>query len=145
MNPRPDGGIVIGGGKWTYGDDSSHWFNVWDDSILLDEVRPHFDGLMQRHFYGWENSGAHSDQIWTGIMATTADGMPHIGMIPDTNGRQYILAGYNGGGMPLILLCARSLASMVRDGTDFESTSLPAIFKTTKERLANVVQPPKAK
>ncbi|KAI7162305.1 FAD dependent oxidoreductase [Hortaea werneckii] len=82
LNPRPDGGIVVGGGKWTYADDKSSWFNNWDDSTLLPSVRPHFSSLMQRHFMGWEKSGSKIDTIWTGIQGLTADERPHVGEVP---------------------------------------------------------------
>ncbi|KAI6833520.1 FAD dependent oxidoreductase [Hortaea werneckii] len=82
LNPRPDGGIVVGGGKWTYAEDKSSWFNNWDDSILLPSVQPHFSSLMQRHFMGWENSDSKIDSIWTGIQGLTADERPHVGEVP---------------------------------------------------------------
>ncbi|KAI6903556.1 FAD dependent oxidoreductase, partial [Hortaea werneckii] len=82
LNPRPDGGIVVGGGKWTYADDKSSWFNNWDDSTLLPSVQPHFSSLMQRHFMGWEKSGSKIDTIWTGIQGLTADERPHVGEVP---------------------------------------------------------------
>lgn len=66
MNPRPDGSIVIGGGKWTFEADREAWYNTVDDSTVIEEARPHFDGLMQRHFRGWEGSGAFTEKIWSG-------------------------------------------------------------------------------
>lgn len=59
LNPRPNGGIVVGGAKYTYASDRASWYNNWDDSTLIEAARSHFDGLMQRHFRGWENSGAN--------------------------------------------------------------------------------------
>ena len=139
LNPRPDGGIVVGGGQWTYNEDLSKWYNVWDDSVQLEEARPHFDGLMQRHFGGWENSGAKIDSMWTGIQGRTTDEQPHIGEVPGSNGSQYVIAGFNGGGMGLIFSSAKGLAMMVREGASFENTGLPRIFKTTKERLSKTM------
>jgi len=66
MNPRPDGSIVVGGGNWIYAEQREKWWNVVDDSTLIDEVRPHFDGLMQRYFSGWGESGAYMESLWTG-------------------------------------------------------------------------------
>lgn len=68
--PRPDGSIIVGGAKPTFWSDSSHWYNVWDDSRLIDPAKSHFDGLMQRTFSGWENSGAYTEKIWTGSKCT---------------------------------------------------------------------------
>ena len=137
LNPRPDGSIVVGGGKWTYADDRSKWHNVWDDSTLLEETVPHFDGLMQRHFRGWENSDAVTDMMWTGIMGLTPDGVPHVGEVPGSEGTQYILAGFNGGGNALIFLTAKGLAKMMVEGVAFEKTGLPRLFKTSRERLSD--------
>ena len=135
LNPRPDGGIVVGGGNWTYDQDPMKWQNNWDDSTLLEEAKPHFDGLMQRYFNGWENSGAETDYLWTGIMGYTPDSMPHIGEVQRQSGTQHVLAGINGGGNALIFLSAQGLAKMIQEGVTFEETGLPRLFKTSRARL----------
>lgn len=71
-------------------------------------------------------------------MQYTSDLMPHIGAVPSKPG-QYICAGFNGHGMPLIFLSAKGVAEMIRDGSKFEETGIPSVFKTTEERLANKV------
>jgi glycine/D-amino acid oxidase-like deaminating enzyme len=69
LNPRPDGSIVVGGGKWLYKDDKRGWHNSVDDSTLISPaVNHYYDGYMQRHFHGWEDSGAYVDARWTGSM-----------------------------------------------------------------------------
>ena len=93
LNPRPDGGIVVGGGKWKYADDRDSWYNNWDDSTLLPGADAHFDGLMQRYFRGWDHSLATTDCLWTGIQASTADQMPHVGEVPDSEGKQFVISG----------------------------------------------------
>nr|OQO27275.1 hypothetical protein B0A51_04911 [Rachicladosporium sp. CCFEE 5018] len=135
LNPRPDGGIVVGGGQWAYRDDRKRWYNDWDDSKPLPEVKPHFDGLMQRHFLGWEESGAEIDHMWTGIQGITSDGMPFVGDVPGQEGRQYVLAGYNGGGMAMIFLCAEGVAEMIVNGKSYEDTGLPMMMKSTAKRM----------
>ena len=135
LNPRPDGSIVVGGGKWTFLDDRDRWYNNCDDSYVIEEARPHFEGLMQCHFKGWTDSGAKVDHLWTGVQGATPDGVPHIGEVPGRNGRQFVIAGFNGGGMPLIFLCAKGLAEIMEGGLSYESTGLPRLFKTTNERL----------
>lgn len=64
--PRADGSIVVGGARqrfWKYRD---QWFdNVKDDELVTDAVS-YFDGYMQRHFRGWENSEAKAARVWTG-------------------------------------------------------------------------------
>lgn len=45
------------------------------------------------------------------------------------------MAGFNGHGMPEILLTSKALSSMIKDGKTYEETGLPIVFKTTQERL----------
>jgi glycine/D-amino acid oxidase-like deaminating enzyme len=66
LNPRPDGSIVVGGGQWTYQKQRELWYNVYDDATLIEPARHYFDGLMQRHFVGWEKSDAETESVWTG-------------------------------------------------------------------------------
>ncbi|KAL3490223.1 FAD dependent oxidoreductase [Aspergillus germanicus] len=134
LNPRPDGGIVVGGGKEAYRDHRELWYDVLDDSTLIEPARHYFDGLMQRHFHGWEESGAVTEKVWTGIQGVTKDGMPHIGKVPGSSG-QYVLAGYNGGGMALAFLAAKGVARMIGDGIGFSETGVPKCMETTRERM----------
>ena len=63
---RPDGSIIVGGARSQFWDDPSRWYNVVDDSALIEPAVPYFDDLMQKTFLGWEDSGAHVNKIWTG-------------------------------------------------------------------------------
>ena len=66
LNPRPDGSIVVGGGQWTYKKHRELWWNVFDDSTVPEPAKHYFDGLMQRNFRGWEESGAETEKVWSG-------------------------------------------------------------------------------
>ncbi|KAK9792851.1 putative FAD dependent oxidoreductase domain-containing protein [Seiridium cardinale] len=132
--PRNDGSIVVGGAKSEFWGDPSHWYNVSDDSKLIGPAKEYFDTLMQRTFIGWENSGAYVDKLWTGIMGYSSDSIPYVGDVPGKPG-QKVLAGFSGHGMPLILLSAKGVVQMLRQGKSFEDTGVPSIFKATKERL----------
>ena len=67
--PRPDGSIVVGGARQTFIHDRDRWFNsVKDNEKMSRESDKYFDGYMQRHFRGWENSGAITKRVWTGGM-----------------------------------------------------------------------------
>jgi glycine/D-amino acid oxidase-like deaminating enzyme len=66
MIPRPDGSIVLGGGRRDYYNNLKDWFDVSDDSKIIESARHYFDGYMQRHFYGWEDSDIRTEDLWTG-------------------------------------------------------------------------------
>lgn len=134
MISRLDKSIVVGGAKQPFWHDKSHWYDVTDDSKLIEPAASYFDGMMQRHFSGWEDSAAYTDMVWTGVMGWTSDSMPHIGDVPGKKG-QYIAAGFNGHGMPLIHLASKALAEIIRGEKTFEETDLPAVFKPTEGRL----------
>ncbi|KAK6203908.1 hypothetical protein LQW54_008601 [Pestalotiopsis sp. IQ-011] len=137
--PRPDGTVILGGGGGAYRRDeqdrNAAWFDTVDDASLIHPgVRRHFDGVMARCFRGWEDSDATAAMTWSGIMGATPDGVPHVGQVPGTE-NQWILAGFNGGGMPLIFTSARGVADMVCNGVSFKETGILEMFETTAERL----------
>ena len=68
------------------------------------------------------------------VMGRTIDNWPHCGKVPGLE-NHFILAGFNGAGMPNIFLTARGIARMIRGNVSFEESGIPRIFKTTKERL----------
>ncbi|KAJ4132513.1 hypothetical protein NW754_015330 [Fusarium falciforme] len=134
--PRPDGSIIVGGARQRFWHNKERWYGTIRDDELIEEAVSYFDDYMQRHFRGWENSGAKVESIWTGIMGYSGDFMPHVGEVPDKPG-QFIIAGFTGHGMPQILLSSKGMAAMVRDGVSFENSGLPRIFKTTKARISS--------
>jgi len=122
LNPRPDSTIVVGGGSWFYARNKAMWYNTVDDSAstghFSPEVYTHWTNYMADNFLGWENSNAEPDCIWTGIQAMTPDGMPHVGRVPGVDG-QWMLCGFNGGGMGIIPVVAKAVAKMVVEGKGF--------------------------
>jgi glycine/D-amino acid oxidase-like deaminating enzyme len=139
LNPRPDGSIVVGGGSSMFRSDRPSWFDNFDDSTRFNsEVEKYWDNYMQRVFLGWENSEADVEKVWTGIMGSTPDGWPHIGRVPGRDS-QWLLAGFNGGGMSFIPTAAKAVAQMVAKGSDFDDVKgefgMPKIFATSTERL----------
>jgi glycine/D-amino acid oxidase-like deaminating enzyme len=132
--PRADGSIIVGGAAATFKLFREQWYNNVDDSILIDAAKDYYTDYMQRTYRGWENTGAEIDKIWTGVMGYSYDSNPHIGAVPDKRG-QFILAGFNGHGMPVIFLAAKELAKMIAQDLSFEQTSLPRLFKTTQHRI----------
>lgn len=69
------------------------------------------------------------------VQGQTSDTLPHIGPIPGKEG-QFIIAGFNGHGMPLIHLSAKGIVEMMIEGKEFGETGVPKLFETTVERLA---------
>lgn len=132
--PRADGSIIVGGAAKLFRPFPEQWYNNVDDSVLIDSAKTYYDGYMQRTYRGWEDSGAKVDKIWTGVMGYSYDSNPHVGHVPNKDG-QYILAGFNGHGMPVIWLVAQELAKMVSKGVPFEETSMPRLFQTSQFRI----------
>ncbi|KAL1597345.1 hypothetical protein SLS60_008929 [Paraconiothyrium brasiliense] len=66
MIPRPDGSVIIGGAKQGFFKNLDEWFDNSDDSNLIKGARRYFDGYMQRHFYGWDNTDVRTEDVWTG-------------------------------------------------------------------------------
>lgn len=64
--PRSDGSIIVGGARRDFYSDLGSWFDVYDDSKLIESAKNYFDGYMQRHFHGWEESEAYTENVWTG-------------------------------------------------------------------------------
>ncbi|CZR67121.1 related to oxidoreductase [Phialocephala subalpina] len=154
--PRIDGSIVVGGANSKYKPFLDQWYNNVDDSNLIEMGKDHFDTYMQRFFHGWEDSGARVDKIWSGVMGYSFDSNPHIGALPKKDGsekwwwqrivpekdNQFVLAGFNGHGMPVIWLAAKGISKMITEGVDFEETKMPRLFKTTRERIENSLKGP---
>jgi glycine/D-amino acid oxidase-like deaminating enzyme len=64
--PRADGSIVVGGARQCFWHDRELWFDSFNDAELIAATKSYFDGYMQRHFRGWEDSGAKLQEVWTG-------------------------------------------------------------------------------
>ncbi|OTA85205.1 hypothetical protein M434DRAFT_400225 [Hypoxylon sp. CO27-5] len=137
---RPDGSFIVGGARSTFFyQKRDEWYRNYDDSTLIEPAAPHFDGWAARTLAGWEETSTEVDRIWTGIMGYSADDAPHIGHVPSKPGL-YICAGFNGHGMPNVLLCAKGLVQMVKDGRPFSETGVPACYETSADRLRKISQ-----
>lgn len=132
--PRADGSIVVGGASSKFRPHRDQWYNNVDDSILIDSAKDYYENYMQNTYNGWEDSGAKVDNIWTGVMGYSYDSNPHVGEVPGKP-NQFVLAGFNGHGMPVIWLSGKAVAKMVVGGVPFEETGTPRLFKTTQERI----------
>ncbi|RDW77707.1 FAD dependent oxidoreductase superfamily-like protein [Coleophoma cylindrospora] len=131
---RSDGSIIVGGAAAKFRNHKDQWYNNVDDSILIDSAKDYYNDYMQRTYRGWENSGAKVDNIWTGVMGYSYDSNPHVGEVPGKP-NQFVLAGFNGHGMPVIWLSGKAVAKMVSENIPIEQTNVPRLFKTTQERI----------
>jgi glycine/D-amino acid oxidase-like deaminating enzyme len=131
--PRPDGSIIVGGGRSDFLKHRSSWYNNPDDSVLILPAASYFDKYMQTHFVGWEDSGATVDQIWSGIMGYCSDGFPHVGEVPGKKGL-YLAAGFEGHGMPVIYLAMAGVAKLI-EGKNWGESGIPRVYETTQKRL----------
>ncbi|KXT15908.1 hypothetical protein AC579_5510 [Pseudocercospora musae] len=132
--PRSDGSIIVGGARRDYFRDLDQWYDNIDDSTLIEPAKNYFDGYMQRHFRGWEDSGAYTDKVWTGIMGYSSDGFPFVGDVPGKPGA-YVCAGFSGHGMPQIFLSGKAIAEMVLDDKKAEEVDLPRLYRASQARL----------
>ncbi|KAI8230189.1 hypothetical protein K4K57_006897 [Colletotrichum sp. SAR 10_99] len=133
---RPDESNIVGGGRPAYWHKENEWYNNFDDSKMIQPAVTYFDGLMQRTYRGWQHSDVSVDKVWTGILGYTNDLMPYVGAVPSKDG-QFVCAGFNGHGMPAILLTAKGIAKMVLEDCTFEETDVPWPFQVTTARLKN--------
>jgi glycine/D-amino acid oxidase-like deaminating enzyme len=137
--PRLDGSIIVGGAGQTFWPFRDQWYRNVDDSVLIDAAKDYYGDYMQRTYHGWENTGAQVSHIWTGVMGYSFDSNPHIGSVPSKPG-QFILAGFNGHGMPVIWLGAKGLAKMILadcmgETLPFSETGIPRLFQTSQFRI----------
>ncbi|OOQ83096.1 FAD dependent oxidoreductase superfamily [Penicillium brasilianum] len=132
--PRADGSIVVGGAAAVFRAHENQWYDNVDDSILIDSAKDYYIDYMQKTYHGWEDTGARIDKIWSGVMGYSYDSNPHIGNVPGGKD-QYILAGFNGHGMPVIWLSSKELAKMIVQDIPFEQTTMPRLFQTSQLRI----------
>ncbi|POS69571.1 FAD dependent oxidoreductase [Diaporthe helianthi] len=134
--PRLDGSIIVGGARESYYKDLDSWYNTVEDDKLITTGGAHhyFDDYMQKNFKGWEDSGAYTHKVWTGIMGYSSDGWPFVGPLPGRP-KQLVIAGFTGHGMPQIFLAAKAVAHMALDDVNFKSTGVPRLYELTQERL----------
>lgn len=70
------------------------------------------------------------------VQGATPDGAPHVGKVPGKS-KQWILAGFNGGGNALTFLSAKAIARMAIHDVSLGETGVgvPHFFEATEKRL----------
>ena len=66
MNPRPDGSIILGGGKDTFKHDYDLYWNNHDDSTLIEPAEHYFDNYISDRFVDYNCRDTSVDTIWSG-------------------------------------------------------------------------------
>ncbi|PHH78016.1 hypothetical protein CDD80_7478 [Ophiocordyceps camponoti-rufipedis] len=128
---RPDradgspGDVLLGGGLFRSLDGGLDQMGVWDDSRLDPLPLMHLRGSLSAIFQPESSASAEPGATWSGIMGFTGDGLPLVGRLPDhqtrtnkrkkktTDGRQWVIAGFNGEGMVWAWLSGAALAVML--------------------------------
>lgn len=134
---RSDGSIVVGGKASMLTPRQDQWYRTVDDGAAIDGAEEFYSDYMQKTFLGWETSDAAITKIWTGVMGYSFDTNPHVGAVPGRPG-QFILAGFNGHGMPVIWLAAQGLATMLlSESKDLavKDVGIPSLFQTSSGRI----------
>ncbi|PQE14213.1 FAD dependent oxidoreductase superfamily protein [Rutstroemia sp. NJR-2017a BVV2] len=119
--PRADGSVIVGGASKNFRPFRDQWYDNVNDDTLIKAVEGYYDDYMQRTFKGWESSGAKVESIWTGRP------------VPSRY-NEFVIAGFNGHGMPVIWLAAKGLAEIICQDEKGE-TDIPELLITTWNRL----------
>ncbi|ODV97473.1 hypothetical protein PACTADRAFT_139443 [Pachysolen tannophilus NRRL Y-2460] len=136
MIPRPDGSIVVGGAKKHIFPYREKFFDVVDDSNLIENTDRYFDNWLQKHFISMKSLNTVVDYAWPGILGYSNDSLPYVGeSVSETN--KFVIAGFHGHGMPRILLCGKAIANCIKKGTSIEDEEVPDCFKISSHRMNN--------
>ncbi|KAJ3173463.1 hypothetical protein HK101_011033 [Irineochytrium annulatum] len=131
MSGRDDGRIVLGGMR--YLTEGMEW-GVCDDAALDPRVSAALKSYLGERFPSLEGK-VEVEREWAGIMGWSPDGLPFVGVVPDSAGGQIVAAGFSGHGMPRALLCGRAVAQMVA-GVNVDVPHFPKeLFALTSGRM----------
>ena len=61
-------------------------------------------------------------------MASTPNSFPRVGVVEGKHS-QWMLCGFNGGGMTMIFTISQAIAKMVTDGMAISETGLPLLYQ----------------
>lgn len=134
----PDAGtIVIGGGLSNLPDAGASEYGNTHDTDLNDEISTYLYGCTERYFGGnWGDDAKEGRLVkeWSGIMGTSADGLPYVGAVPDMPGI-FICAGFNGHGMVMCLKCGEALVDILVENRDKLDKWFPKALVVSAERF----------
>ena len=132
----PDAGmIIIGGGLGTLPEEGVAEFGNTDDGNLNADLSAYLTGCTQRYYgknWGRDNEQGRVAKEWSGIMGTSADGLPYVGGVEGKQG-VWICASFNGHGMVLCLKCGEALVDDMTSGKT--KAWFPSALKMEGKRL----------
>lgn len=142
------GGFVQseGGGVEDVGISSDDQMSRCVEAHLYRTLRDVFDG---QYWGDVDQEVQESNQMWTGTMGFSVDGLPWVGRIPESTttseqatkqGSEWIVAGFSGEGMVQAWLCSKALVVMLSESDLVEQRSsglvwFPKQMIVTNERL----------
>lgn len=133
----PDAGMmIIGGGLGTLPVDGAEEFGITDDGAAHGGLSDYLTECTERYFgqnWGRDDSQGRVEREWSGIMGTSADGLPHVGRVEGMDG-VWVCASFNGHGMVMCLKCAEAVVGMVF-GVEGWKEWFPKCCVLSKERL----------
>lgn len=137
----PDAGtIIIGGGLRELPNGGASEFGNTLDTDLNKDISTYLYDCTARCFgHNW-GSDAKEGRIvkeWSGVMGTSADGLPYVGAMPDMPG-MFICASFNGHGMVMCLKSAQALVDMMDDDRDVDW--FPKALVVTAQRFEKTFQ-----
>ncbi|KAK3672497.1 hypothetical protein LTR78_007547 [Recurvomyces mirabilis] len=113
----PDTGtITIGGGLWKLENNGASRYGETNDTALEPSITLFLRDCTEEYFgpenWGADHASGRVKKEWSGIMGASADGLPYVGALTDTQGL-WISAGFHGHGMVWCLKAAEALAVMM--------------------------------
>ncbi|OOF91806.1 hypothetical protein ASPCADRAFT_133894 [Aspergillus carbonarius ITEM 5010] len=162
LPPSEAGQMMMFGGGFAQGEGGGMAdLGIATDSELSLYADIHLSGALSAVF-GRDNWGRvprqSVDQMWTGNMGFSADGLPWVGQLPDLltqrklqregSGAEWVSAAFSGEGMVFAWLCGKALATMllIHDDQLLETASrdlswFPEQMLVTGERIEKAVLP----
>ncbi|KZV92675.1 FAD dependent oxidoreductase [Exidia glandulosa HHB12029] len=143
MQRKTDGIIVLGIGRFNPELDEETRRLIIEERALDRRALPGMTTAAVQAFhelhpdFGVEemlSPGEGLQMAWSGVIASTVEGVPFIGEVPGKPG-QWICTGWSGHGMSRIWTGAPAVATLMSGGS-WADTGLPECFELTAERLA---------
>ncbi|KAG9543484.1 FAD dependent oxidoreductase, partial [Aureobasidium melanogenum] len=116
------GTIVIGGGLGRLANAGASEFGNISDTDLNAEISTYLYNCTAGYFgdnWGEDAKEGRIVKEWSGVMGTSADGLPYVGSMPDTPG-MFVCASFNGHGMVMCLKSAEALVDMMKGDEDVD-------------------------